>query len=239
MDLLNSLTQEYFNKLSYNKKLGESISLNLSELNLVKPGLKKRVLLAAIEFIKGDLRSIESGHIRRLDEFSKNNIIGKTLQIPSFIEAVILEGSLILRKKTQENEIELIRKLRTIEVPGRTILKDLDLELNCRLVDRNSFNLKNKKEKEEYFDFEATGDKISCRFFEAGDHFVPLGMEGIKKVKSFFIDKKIPKNERNRIPILTNGKNDIIWIYGHRIGHDFRVQEKTRQIIAIQGREIS
>ena len=74
MDLLNSLTQEYFDQFSYDKNIRDSISLKLNELNLVKPGLKKRILLAAIEFIKGDLRRIESGHINRLDEFSRKNI---------------------------------------------------------------------------------------------------------------------------------------------------------------------
>jgi tRNA(Ile)-lysidine synthase len=239
MDLLNNLTQEYFNKICNAKSIGESISLKLNELNLVKPGLKKRILLAAIEFIKGDLRSIEFGHINRLEEFSRKSILGKTLQIPCFIEAVILEESLILRKKRTRDQKELITTLRSIEVPGKTILKDLGLELDCRLVERSSFDFNRKTGNEEFFDFEKTGNQISCRFFEAGDRFVPLGMQGIKKVKSYFIDEKIPKNERNRIPILTNGKNDIIWIYGHRIGNNFRVREETRQIIAIQGRELS
>jgi tRNA(Ile)-lysidine synthase len=239
MDLLNSLTQEYFEKLSYVKNFGESVSLKLSELNLVKLGLKKRILLAAIEFIKGDLRSIESGHINSLEEFSRKNVLGKTLQIPCFIEAVLSKELLILRKKRKNEKIVLITTLRSIEVPGKTVLKDLGLEFNCRLVDRNSFDFNNKNGKEEFFDFEKIGNTISCRFFEAGDRFVPLGMQGIKKVKSYFIDEKIPRNERNRIPILINGKNDIIWIYGHRIGNNFRVQEKTRQIIAIQGRDLS
>lgn len=239
MDILDSLTQEYFDKLSFDKGIGGGVSLGLSQLNLIKPGLKRRVLLAAIKFIKGDLRSIESSHINRLDAFSRKNILGKTLQIPCLIEAFISEDSLILRKKREGNKIELVSTFRSIDVPGKTIINDLGIELNCRLVDRTSFDFNNKNEKEEFFDFEETGDKISCRLFEPGDRFVPLGMKGVKKVKSFFIDEKVPKNERNRIPILTNGKNDIIWIYGHRIGHNFRVREETRQIIAIRGRDLS
>ncbi len=239
IDLLDDLTQEYFDKLSFNNIFGEQISLKLNNLNLTKPGLKKRLLLAAIEYIKGDLRRIESGHIIRLDDFCKKGVPGKTLQIPSLIEAVISKGSLILRREKCIEPIEFTSVSRPIEIPGKTELKELGIALNCRLIDRGNLDFNIKKEKEEFFDFEKTGNQISCRFFEPGDRFVPLGMDKAKKVKSFFIDEKIPKNERNRIPILTNGKNDIIWIYGRRISQEFRIREETRKIIAIQGQNLS
>ncbi len=239
LDLINDLTQEYFDKFSFNINVGKEISFKLKELNSIKPGLKKRLFLKAIEFIKGDLRRIEGAHVISLDQFSKKGTLGKKLQIPCLIEAIISENSLTLRKKRDEEKIDFVSTIRTLEVPGKTVLTDLGIELNCQLIDKANLDFKKKSEKEEFFDFEKTGDAISCRFFEAGDRFVPLGMDGAKKVKSYFIDEKVPKNERNRIPILTNGKNDIIWIYGHRIGHDFRIREETRKIIAIQGRDLS
>jgi tRNA(Ile)-lysidine synthase len=236
--ILTNLTQEYFDKLSFEKRMGESVSLGLKELNLLNPGLKRRLLLLAIEFVKGDLRRIESGHVIRLDEFSKKAFPKKTFQIPGFIEAMILNDCIIFRRKKQDEKVRFIPNSCSIIVPGRTILKDLGLELNCRILERESVDLKGKNRKEEFFDFEQTGNVISCRFFENGDRFIPLGMKGAKKVKSFFIDEKIPQQERNRVPILTNAKNDIIWVYGRRIGHDFRVTEETRQVIAIEGKEL-
>lgn len=38
------------------------------------------------------------------------------------------------------------------------------------------------------------------------------GMNGTKKVKDIFIDKKIPREERNLLPIVENGNGQIIWI---------------------------
>jgi len=236
--ILTNLTQEYFDKLSFEKKAGESVSFGLEALNLVNTGLKRRLLLSAIEFVKGDLRRIESGHVNRLDEFSKKAFPKKTLQIPGFIEAVILSDCITIRRKKQDEKILFIPASWSIVVPGKTILKDLGLELNCRIVEREVVNLKSENRKEEFFDFDQTGNVISCRFFENGDRFIPLGMKGVKKVKSFFIDEKIPKQERNRIPILTNANNDIIWVYGRRMGHNFRVTEETRQVIAIEGKEL-
>ena len=80
-----------------------------------------------------------------------------------------------------------------------------------------------------------TGHCIKARYFRPGDRFRPLGMVGNKKLKSLFIDKKIPKSVRFRIPILTNAADDIIWVYGQRIAHFCRVTVKTKKILFVQG----
>ena len=82
------------------------------------------------------------------------------------------------------------------------------------------------------------GGNIQLRFFQPGDIFVPLGMQGHKKVKSFFIDQKIPRKKRPFIPILINGNDDIIWIYGERISDSFRVDATTKKVLFIEGKVI-
>jgi tRNA(Ile)-lysidine synthase len=49
-----------------------------------------------------------------------------------------------------------------------------------------------------------------------GDRFVPTGMHNEKKLKEFFIDEKVPKLERDKVPILTDSEK-IIWIVGYRM----------------------
>lgn len=44
--------------------------------------------------------------------------------------------------------------------------------------------------------------KIIVRNRRNGDKFQPLGMNGTKKLKEYFIDKKIPKDKRNSVPII-------------------------------------
>jgi tRNA(Ile)-lysidine synthase len=73
------------------------------------------------------------------------------------------------------------------------------------------------------------------RFFQAGDRLKPLGMDGTKKLKSLFIDEKVPQEIRSRIPILTTVENDIIWVYGTRIAHAYRVTSDTSKVLFIKG----
>jgi len=53
-------------------------------------------------------------------------------------------------------------------------------------------------------EFIAVSDKcthLNIRSFIPGDSFTPSGMNGTKKLKDFFSDKKIPLSERSKIPV--------------------------------------
>jgi tRNA(Ile)-lysidine synthetase-like protein len=54
------------------------------------------------------------------------------------------------------------------------------------------------------------------RYFQPGDRFTPSGMQGEQKVKEYFINRKIPREERRRVPILESDGR-IIWLCGERI----------------------
>ena len=72
-------------------------------------------------------------------------------------------------------------------------------------------------------------DKIVIRNRRDGDIFYPKGMNGRKKVKDFFIDSKIPRDERMRIPILTiNG--EIADIIGKRSDRRYTFVQKGFKI---------
>jgi len=64
---------------------------------------------------------------------------------------------------------------------------------------------------------------LSLRAWRPGDRFRPLGLPGAKKLQDFFVDTKVPREERSRIPLLVVGKG-IAWVVGHRIAEEFRWQ---------------
>lgn len=64
---------------------------------------------------------------------------------------------------------------------------------------------------------------LTLRRWRPGDRFRPLGMSGEKKLQDFFVDEKVPRQERARIPLLVAGGR-IAWVVGRRIAEDFRFQ---------------
>ena len=67
---------------------------------------------------------------------------------------------------------------------------------------------------EAVFDAACLNGPLSVRNFRRGDRFQPLGMQGHKKVKDLFIEKRVPLSVRGRWPLLLAG-DEVLWIPGY------------------------
>jgi tRNA(Ile)-lysidine synthase len=66
--------------------------------------------------------------------------------------------------------------------------------------------------------------RFTVRNRRKGDRFQPLGLAQPKKLKDFLIDRKIPADVRDRLPLLLwNG--EIVWIAGVEISERFKVSD--------------
>ena len=83
-----------------------------------------------------------------------------------------------------------------------------------------------------HLDVAALGDRVQIRPRRAGDRFQPLGMEGTKRLNEFMIDARIPKNWRDRIPLLAS-ESGVAWVVGWRIAQWARVTEATGQVVEV------
>ncbi|WP_338471289.1 tRNA lysidine(34) synthetase TilS [Niallia sp. XMNu-256] len=91
--------------------------------------------------------------------------------------------------------------------PGECILPNGDqITIQCikTPVETNSNNiLLNKSD---------VAFPVIIRTKEQGDRMSLKGMGGTKKLKSIFIDHKVPIAEREEWPVVTDGKNRILWL---------------------------
>ena len=65
---------------------------------------------------------------------------------------------------------------------------------------------------------------LYVRSWKHGDRFQPSGMKGTKKLQDFFVDEKVPKYERQQIPIIVDDNDDIICI------GDLRFSERHKHL---------
>ena len=68
-----------------------------------------------------------------------------------------------------------------------------------------------------------------------GNCFYPYGFGKRKKLQDFFVDEKVPRDERDAIPIIVSG-NDIVWIAGYRGDERFKVTEGTERFLRLEFR---
>lgn len=65
-----------------------------------------------------------------------------------------------------------------------------------------------------------------------GDRFYPIGAPGSKKLKDYFIDKKVPRQERN-VPLICVGSR-VLFIPGFCVSQDVRVDENTALMVKVR-----
>ncbi|WP_167747162.1 tRNA lysidine(34) synthetase TilS [Cohnella luojiensis] len=66
-----------------------------------------------------------------------------------------------------------------------------------------------------------------------GDTMHPYGLNGTKKVQDMFVDAKVPRSRRDKLPLLVDGKGRLLWIPGMRRSSHALVTADTRKTLRI------
>jgi tRNA(Ile)-lysidine synthase len=82
------------------------------------------------------------------------------------------------------------------------------------------------------FDPSACAAPLLVRARRPGDRFHPLGAPGIRKVSDFLIDRKVPRAQRDGVPILACGER-VLWVVGHRIEETAKVPPGTQRALRV------
>jgi tRNA(Ile)-lysidine synthetase-like protein len=147
-----------------------------------------------------------------------------------------------LRKLAKREPRERVTGRWLVGADGETTIKELNICFDCRPERREGSprqrtqaprSAGNDSDQEERFDADALGAQPFVRMWEDGDRFQPLGMSETKKLQDFFVDEKIPRRQRGRIPLLCATDGRIAWIVGHRIAEPFKVTAQTRRVLRI------
>lgn len=84
-----------------------------------------------------------------------------------------------------------------------------------------------------YCDGLALTGELRVRTWLPGDEFRPLGMAGRKKLQDFFTDRKVDRERRRQVPLVTcNGC--IVWVAGYRLADPFRVTPCSREVVCLE-----
>jgi tRNA(Ile)-lysidine synthase len=89
-----------------------------------------------------------------------------------------------------------------------------------------------------YVDYDKLVLPLKIRNRRPGDRFVPLNSKFFKKIKSYFIDQKIPLHERDKITVMVDNTDRIVWIIGFQIDDRFKVTKQTKRVLYIQKKNI-
>ncbi len=224
---------------------GEDGVMNLS-VPLLEPepdALKQRVIRTIIKGIKGDLRRISFEHIDAVLHLIKEGPPQGMLHLP---DRVLVERDLDIVRFSKQAQTLRAGKGQHLD-GGNTAFEYIVFKSGFRpetlFIRETGMRIRfSKKEgpfaadltrcgqSVAFFDMNQIQFPVVVRSFRPGDRFVPLGMTGTQKVKTYFINNKIPVPDRKRCPILFS-RGKIIWLAGFRQDDSVKVAPGTRTLL--------
>jgi tRNA(Ile)-lysidine synthase len=215
------------------RKTETRIELFLTPFEIMDKVIMRRVLRRAIDETKG-LRGVSFIHIEDMVNLIKTGSPGDRIYLPGGIRVIKDYSTLILT-----SEAPLTLSSYTLTIPGETILKEAGV-----LIKASEAEIQQPEAFEQgiwkshgIFDADTIRLPLTARPRNDGDFFYPLGFGKRKKLQDFFVDQKVPRDERNRIPLIVSGGN-ILWVVGHRADDRFKVTEKTKRVLKLEVRKV-
>ena len=121
---------------------------------------------------------------------------------------------------------EELKEERAFSLPGQK-------KISFRLVDVDDSNRAELIQKNLYtkaFDYDTIKGTINVGEKVPGDRI--FLRNGMKTVKKFFVDEKIPATERKKILLLKDTES-VMWIIGFRISEPHKISDQTKQALIV------
>ncbi|MCL4384864.1 MAG: tRNA lysidine(34) synthetase TilS [Actinobacteria bacterium] len=115
-------------------------------------------------------------------------------------------------------------------------INELDAKINIKVLNIINYDKKfftQAEKNEAYMDINSIKFPVVVRNWHAGDSFIPLGLNGEKKLQDFFIDSGITFHLRKKIFVFCDLEK-IIWVGNLRIDDRVKVSEKTKTILYLR-----
>ena len=227
-DYLEKEAHRVFHQMRVQEK--GQIQFEAQLLLTLHPALRWRVFRVAIRKIRLSEKEIEFKHIAAIDELLKRNH-GGSHHLPSGLRVKKEQGFLMFLNKNQATSFPWKAPLM---VPGVVDVDIVPVKVFSQLtkgpLDRSS-------ETVAVFDWEKVPQPLEVRNWHPGDFFYPKGLGGKKKLQDFFVDQKIPRSQRSKIPLLASPEG-ILWIMGFRLDGRFLADRntETKLVISLQKR---
>ena len=182
------------------------------------PGvLRNMIVRRALQALGAGLRDFTRQHFSEIGALSEKGV-GKRLDLPGGFLAV------------SEYDTVAIRQGKAPDIPGK-----IPFRLEMRTFSKpDSQKIKDFLKEKEYtkcFDYDKINESPVLRTRRSGDLFSTYpGTE--KKLSDYMIDRKIPKEERDRVPLVADGQR-ILWIIGYRMSEAYKITENTETVLEI------
>ncbi len=126
---------------------------------------------------------------------------------------------------------------RELAVPGRLELPEAEMVIEARVHGAEGYGAPRDGARAA-FDADALALPLTVRARRRGDRFRPWGGPGERRLKSFLIDARVPRWERDRVPVVESA-GEIVWLAGLRRGALAPLTDRTRRVVELRAEPLA
>jgi len=192
-------------------------------------GVRYRLYRRAILLARGGLERIASGHLEEIDGMLISARPHLDLSLPGGVRVSRSYDTLSFYQGHDKQACDTVETF--IHGPGiHTAPCGFRLTVEERTPPGAGLDASPRVA---WFDAAAVPFPWTVRTFRPGDRIVPFGMTGTKKVKDLFMDEKVPRDARRRLPLVfTGGK--LVWVATLRVSAEAAVTDRTGRAIRVE-----
>ncbi len=186
--------------------------------------LRPYLLKRALGQVCGREKDLETVHFKDLEELFDRQV-GRRLSLPYGMKAFrCYEGVRVVSVDWQD--------------PGKERKEGENGRIKMRILDPADLGSPieeaiPKTPYTKWFDYDIIKNSVIIRTRRPGDYLVIDRHGARQKLNRYFINEKIPSQERDRILLAADGSR-ILWVIGYRRGQGYEVTGQTRKILEIR-----
>lgn len=218
--------------------------INKEKFVRLHPAVQGYVIMKVLGEAAGSGRDLESVHVRQVRELM-DRTCGKMVKLPyrlyarrDYTGVCIYRGTDGAPGEVQFCEIVMSAGQKEALMSGRTveIVTGSRGKISAALVKKSDFyvNLENIPQKKytKWLDYDKIENGIVIRTRRQGDYLTINEKNQRKSLKSYFIDSKIPRIEREKTLLVADGSH-VAWVIGGRLSSYYKVSRDTESILRI------
>ena len=195
-----------------------SVTLDPGFVRRVPFAMRGLVYKTAVKRAGGDPSSLLRIHCEAVDKMAMAGVLGRRLNLPEGMTAVLDHGGLTIGKKGEgaaPGPVPFAFPLAVCFGKGELSVKESAVSQAGGLVALSKI---------------PAGAIFRTR--EPGDYLIPKNFAGRKKLKKYLIEEKVPGSARDAIPLLAAG-SQILWIPGLFTAPGIAAGEKDHPVAAV------
>jgi tRNA(Ile)-lysidine synthase len=76
--------------------------------------------------------------------------------------------------------------------------------------------------------------RLFVRSWRDGDALRPVGLGGTKKLQDLFVDRKVPRAARHRLPLVVDERDRVVWVPGHALNEVYQASAGGNAVVVLK-----